>query len=887
MSDRAIADYITPSEEITRSDGTIDSTGLLDEVNIYNLYDDRESPEQDAERILEITYPTDTLKTIIENTAENLRGGSEFSEGGQIIGGGFGSGKSHIEIVVYHLFNSPELGQSWLDQQGIDAELPAETRATALQMFNLNKDYNRLSEAVGDYLGIDEWTDGTDLPTVHEIRDALDDKPTLILLDEFERWHGMKNREAYQDDNLAFLQNLLEAAGRDDTRLSVFVSLLYENEAAQTITQRTNPFTYDLSSRRDEKIQFLLHRLIGEVTDPEGVESLAKEYTDVYRQNGQIQLEDYHQMEARIEQYYPFHPVALDLLMEKYSEQKSSSDARGLLRFLTEILADNYTDTELILTGDIDVNRFTDRFQYIDSELVGKYVSDYNRLEQPDGTFPKFIEELLNIVLLHSLARGGEEGANKRSILMGLIRKGINAHEIIQTFTEGVYGHAWHIHRLNGEYAFDVDENPTARIEKKAEDIHKHDAIHRIESLVREELFDGRNNVYIYDPVNTTQEIPDNKALKIVVSLAAKQDYNEIYDELTTEQAREFNNTIVLVTPQKRSGIDTNTGILQLARKVVAGEQLKNDDGVLPEGFDEIHDQNYQNLLDRVRDKFGTVHTPTERGLFPEDLSVDEGDDLYTATTNIVSPDSSQLKSEVKEAVEETGGSGIEYGYLRNDFHREPEYSTITEEIELEDAINSLCQDGEIQVGVYFEQRVGSLGTDTNIVDEQYVAEEEGEEEDDSSGLGVDTTGTDDDGEEQEGSTTDTPGESSTTEAGEDSEDEPVTEGPETPTIDSHPSFGTINADSKPDLIDTLERDIQGWEVHEATITLEGSLQGDELDDYGIGSSGADTQVTLKEEFEIEFDSPVNHQSFLGTLWDLDVPEDASLSAKLEVNKHE
>lgn len=103
----------------------------------------------------------------------------------------------------------------------------------------------------------------------------------------------MARRSEYQDDNLAFLQNLLEAAGRDDTQLSAFISLLYEDDDVQTITQRANPFRYDLSSRRDEKIEFILHRLVGDVTDPEGVTSLSKEYTDVYRQNDQIQLEDY------------------------------------------------------------------------------------------------------------------------------------------------------------------------------------------------------------------------------------------------------------------------------------------------------------------------------------------------------------------------------------------------------------------------------------------------------------------------------------------------------------------------------------------------------------------------------------------------------------------
>lgn len=929
MAEGNIADYISPSDEIQSADGSIDPAGLLDEVSLYNLYDERESPEQDADQILRITYPTDTLTTIIKNTAQSLNSNTDLSEGGQVVGGGYGSGKSHIELVVYHLFNSSDLGQRWLNEKDIETELPDDTRTAALQMFNLNKNYDRLSEAIGDYLDIDQWVEGTDLPTVHQIRDTLEDTPTLILIDEFERWFGMASRSEYQDDNLAFLQNLLEAAGRDDTRLSVFVSLLYEDEDVQAITQRTNPFTHDLSSRRDEKIDFILHRLVGSVDDPDGVESLAKEYTDVYRQNDQIQLDDYHEMQDRIERYYPFHPGLLNLLMEKYSEQRVASDARGLLRFLTEIFRDNYQEVDLILTGNVDVFDYTDRFQYIDNKLVGKYVNDYHRLQKPDGSFGEFVEELLNIVLLHSLARAGEEGANKRRMLTGVMRKGINAHQIIQTFTEKVYGHAWHIHRLNGEYAFDVDENPAARIERKVEDVHKHDAIHRIESLVREDLFDGHNNVYILDPVNTEQDIPDNKALKIVVSLGAKRDYNEDFEALTTGQEREYTNTLVFVTPGKRSSIDTNTGIIQLARKTVAGEELTREEDTLPEGFDEIHDQNYQNLRDRVRDKFGTVHTSTERGLFPQDLPTGGNMDFHAATVEVVKPDSSQLRSEVRDAVKEVGAGGVQYEHLKNDFYRNPSYTTLTNEDELEEAINSLCRDGVIKVGNYFEERVGSLGNDTSIVHEQYV--EEVEEEDEET-ITIEQTVTEDDGTttidgtETSGGggstgTSTTTGttalqcpqcgkelEGSSCECGFEFDATDVREGKVSvegvstdnllkefgieedpgPRIRSHPIMGTIDADNKPDLIDRLEREIGiEWEIHEATIVVEGTLTSDDLAEYGISADALDERVTLDETFVFDPEEPLSRQSLLSLLWDLSVPEHASVSVSLQVNKDE
>jgi hypothetical protein len=934
MTNQVIADFITPSDEITAPDGSITTENLLDEVNLYNLYDDVESPEQDAERILDITYPTRTLEEIIEKSVAKLDSDSDITDGAHVIGGEYGTGKSHIQLVVYHLLTSPQVGDAWLNEHDLSIDIPRETRTAALQMLNLEDSYNRLWEAVGAYVGIDDWVGQDDTPSVHDIRDAMRDRPTALMIDEFERWFGMSARSDYTDDNLAFLQNLLEAAGRADTPLVVHVSLLYQNDNVEGIVPRTNPFLHDLSEQREEKIQFILHRLVGEVTDSDGVAAVAKEYTDVYRNNDQIHFNDYQQLESRIEARYPFHPGVLRLLMEKFAEQESHQDARGLLDFLTQILSENYTTTDLILTGNVDVFGHLNRFQYIDSELVSKYSNDYYRLQNEDEEFEEYIEELLNIVLLHSLSRDGDEGANKRQLLMGLLRKGGNAHRIINTFTDDVYGHAWHIHRINGEFAFDVDENPSARIQKKAEDIHKDEATHRVESLIKEELFDNHNNVHILNPVNTEQDIPDNKTLKIVVSLHARENqrgYNDDFEALTTGQEREFNNTLVLVTPEKRSSVDTDTGIRGLARKVVAGERLRREEEVLPDGFDDIDQQNYKNLRDRVRDKYGTVHTSTERGLYPEDLELDDDEDLYTATLDVVRPDPSLLKREVKTAVEDAGAGGIQYQHLKNDFYRNPTYPTLTSESGLDDAVNALCQDGEIKVGTYFEERVGSLGEDTTLVHETFVTPDKDEE---PTTITVDTTETDDssadagDGGEEssggeggsaaveafrcpecdsvlEGTSCECGFEFGATEVeegevtveGATTEDlvdqfeelqEEVEEQREAQSTQPFPTLGSLEADSQAELIDTLERKLGlEWEIHQVELTVHGTLTEDDLSDRGITADDLAEHVELEETFTISPDDPLSKQGLLNVLWDLSVPERASISIRAEVTKNE
>lgn len=942
MTDGVISDYVTPAEEIQAEDGGITADNLLDEVSLYNLYDKRKSPEQDAERILNITYPTETLTSIIERTSEKFDSSTSVSEGAHIIGGEFGSGKSHIELVLYHLLSSPDLGGQWLAENGIEATLPTDTRTAALQMLNLDSDYDKLHVAVGDYLDIANWQEG-DPPGVHEIRDALDDQPTAVFIDEFERWFGMSGRSEYRDDNLGFLQNLLEAAGRDDTPLVVYVSLLFEEADVEAILPRTNPFRHDLSRRRDEKIRFLLHRLVGDVKDTDALSSLAQEYTDVYRNNGQIQLSDYQEMEDRIEQYYPFHPLALDTLMDKFSEQQGHQDARGLLHLLTEIFSDSHHEEDLILTGDIDVFEYTGWFRFIDGELVSKYLNDYHRLGETtsDGRggekiFGPYIEELLNIVLIHSLARGGEEGANKRQMLMGTMRKEENAHEIIRIFTEDLFGHAWHVFRINGEYAFDTDENPAARIEKKAEDVHKNTAIHRVERLVTEDLFDDHNNVHILTPINTEQDVPDNKTLKVVVSLAARRSYDEEFAQLTTGQKREFNNTLVFITPEKRSSVDSNTGIRELARKVVAGEKLKREEEVLPDGFDDIHDQNYQNLRDRVRDKYGTVHTSTKRGLFPQELPVSENTGFYAATVEVVTPDSSQLRSDVEEAVEAAEGGGIQYQHLLNDFYRNTKYPTLTDERELTDAIQSLCQDEVVKVGTYFGQHVGSIGSDTVLVHEDHV--QMVEEDDDPATITVDSTtstgggggstgGSDvSTGIDEAGGGTSAAGQvftcprcgaelqgtececgfefdasdikegAVTVEGGNTTDlvetftelkDEVEEEDLEATTTARFPVMGEFDAEDKPGLIDGLERELGiDWKIHTLYLMYTGTLGED-----GVASRGLDAEtlvdcVTVEETLTVSPDTPLSRDDLLNdVLLRLDVPDDAEFEVWMEVEK--
>jgi len=387
--------------------------------------------------------------------------------------------------------------------------------------------------------------------------------------------------------------------------------------------------------------------------------------------------------------------------------------------------------------------------------------------------------------------------------------------------------------------------------------------------------------------------------------------------------------------------VDSNSGIRELARKVIAGEQLDREEEVLPDGFDDIHNQNYQNLRDRVRDKFGTVHTSTERGLVPQDISVSGNVDFYTATIEEIRPDSSQVRSEVKEAVEDAKGGGIQYQHLLNDFYRDTKYTTLTEEQELKDAIQSLCRDEVIKAGSYFGERVGSIGSDTVLVHKDYVQTAEDDDDDETTTITVDATatggvseggssggvetnsGTGEAGETasgagqvfacpqcgdelqgtscdcgfefnasdiKEGDVTVEGGDASTlVETFEDLTDEVKEEDLESSTTSRFPVMGELDAEDKPSLIDSLERELGiVWTIHTVNLSYTGKLTADGVASRGLDADSLADQVEVDETLTISPNEPLSRDSLLNeVLLRLDVPDDASFEVWLEVEKGE
>lgn len=102
-----ISDFLTPREEVLegRFQGVLQA---------HKVTDGGDRLETDPNRLFPTTYPSNALRNVFDRVADKLDG--QDSQGGITLTGPYGAGKSHGLLVLYYMFNSPEVAQSWAEE---------------------------------------------------------------------------------------------------------------------------------------------------------------------------------------------------------------------------------------------------------------------------------------------------------------------------------------------------------------------------------------------------------------------------------------------------------------------------------------------------------------------------------------------------------------------------------------------------------------------------------------------------------------------------------------------------------------------------------------------------------------------------------------------------
>lgn len=150
------------------------------------------------------TFPTRAIKTTIEGVAAKL---DKKAPGILPIRGYLGTGKSHLLLTVYHLFNpaSRKYAMNWLKRWNIPFEPPEEgiiipIPLQAMKVRNLWEPFFEVLQHETT-VATDEWPKMTEVAEV--VKKAK--TPVVVLIDELDTWYEAKTPQD-QARNRGFIQ---------------------------------------------------------------------------------------------------------------------------------------------------------------------------------------------------------------------------------------------------------------------------------------------------------------------------------------------------------------------------------------------------------------------------------------------------------------------------------------------------------------------------------------------------------------------------------------------------------------------------------------------------------------------------------------------------------
>jgi len=573
---------------------------------------------QNPREFLDNTYLTSQMHGILKDTLNRL----EHSQGMPciIIDTGFGGGKTHTLMLLYHILSNPKIGFDYIRKNNLDKDLGLEhisdVRVVAIDCRDIKKAtlWGEIADRLGKYDTMQEYDESPKPISNLDVIKGFFDRPTLLMIDELPHYLSETLAEKIGDTTKsklteAFLYKLISAVS--SSKNSVFVLTLTENQQLykdrvdgikstltdyvidetigglkETLSRQTsikNPV------QKEEIYNVIRHRLVKDIGDRERREAVRR-YMDYYTNEGLITDPKFHE---RLEKSYPIHPDFVDMLYERVSTISQFNQTRGTLRFLALVLNDVYAnqrDCTLVGTGDINLES---------PEIVDEITSKIGRNEfakiintdcieharELDGDKPvKIIEQVARTVYLHSL----HETPNKKSgitmsrIKLSVGRPGFDTSLIEKSLYEDIKTQFWYIQETNDQFYFVDSVNENAIIAEYARRVSPAET----DEQIRHALV-GLTGGSSFKPIIWDGEVEDSSSLKMYVFRHDEQSNikKRIFDilEHVNGKPRNYSNTIAFVYADSESVADLKSAAKELAAifKAKKDERIKADKNFL------------------------------------------------------------------------------------------------------------------------------------------------------------------------------------------------------------------------------------------------------------------------------------------------------------------
>jgi hypothetical protein len=562
------------------------------------------------------TYLTHGLRQLVQTVGGRLAG--EAGEGVIQLQTPFGGGKTHALLMLYHLCKHHEHVVHLESVQDLlrEADLEEMPLAKVAAFVGTHADvqegrtpWGEIAAQLGDYERLRVHDEKRVAPGKEVLRGLLEcNAPVLLLVDELleyvVRAAGVHVGEGtLKGQVLAFLQELTETVAtlpQVALVLTLPSSVLerYDEAAEEALAQLQR-----ISGRVEaiytpvegvEMYEIIRTRLFDNLGDPGDRRLVADEYFHLYQSLGDDLPSEMRDVpyRDRMARAYPFHPELIDILFERWSTYASFQRTRGVLRLLARVVGDLYGREQpapLIQPAHINLCEPTIRREFIKhignvfEGVIAADIADHNakarRLDEEMGVeYRRFhvASSLATAAFFYSFSGGGIEGVGLPRLRLAFLRPGIPP-AIVGDTVGRLEDELWYLHKEEGRYYFHSQPNLNRVLLDKQEAVGEEDVVEEIHRRTQAAV--GKMFPAYFSP-ETSRDIPDNRALKLVIlSERHTQDapktealLKELF-ERHGEGYRAYKNTLLFLLMED-SGVRT---LKQAVRRWLALQAIKAD----------------------------------------------------------------------------------------------------------------------------------------------------------------------------------------------------------------------------------------------------------------------------------------------------------------------